>query len=92
MGRTYFAGRSGAALDNWVRSKLYPNLGMCNPCVMTLPEQPADSLDEGERHVNRRTVVKAAAGIGGAIVAWSEPTVKGLARRPAYGQMATSAP
>lgn len=54
--------------------------------------QPEPNADQPETRMNRRKVVKAAAGIGGAAVLWSEPTIKGLARRPAYGQMATSAP
>jgi len=54
----------------------------------TTPETPGSAPSSG---IDRRTAIKAVAGGAAASIVWAEPTIKGLARRPAFAA-ATSAP
>ena len=42
--------------------------------------------------IGRRAALKGAAAAGAAVVVWAEPSIKGLARRPAYADTTSGAP
>ena len=49
-----------------------------------------DATSDAERVTpDRRRAMKGLAGVGAAAVIWAEPSIKGLARRPAYAAPAT---
>lgn len=43
-----------------------------------------DSRDFVDASINRRAAIKAAFGVTAGAVVWAEPTIRGVARRPAY--------
>lgn len=54
-----------------------------------MPARRAQS-DSTATEVSRRRALKLAAGVGAGTIVWSEPTIKGLARTPAYANAASA--
>jgi len=58
--------------------------------AITVLRMETDDSDETDPDLTRRRALKTGvAGVGAAIV-WSEPTIRGLVKRPAYAAAATT--